>query len=320
MLTLAFFACAISAALADTTILVANPPVEVPRVAGYFDYMLVDAGRRRVLAAHTQSASIAFINADTSRLERQLYLGAEPHGLLLDSRDGIYLIGTSGAQHGIFMVDRTTLNIVGFMHAPGPVDALAFDSHRGIVYADEDDGDSIWVIPVANRRLIDTIHTPRDSDKGEYDAANDRVYQNFTSTNTTLIIDPVSHAAVAAISTLPARQPHGLAIDEARNRLYVAGTNGKLVEIDTKERNVLSTLAITSHVDQIAIDSARHRLYCASGDGYISVVAINGPRPALLANVHVPHGAHTLAVDPLTGAVWISYGTEDRDYVMKLHP
>jgi len=138
--------------------------------------------------------------------------------------------------------------------------------------------------------------------------------------NTTLIIDPSLMLRSPASAPCRARHPHGIAIDAPHKRLYVGGSNGKLVQIDLRERVVSSALDIASDVDQIAFDSARHRLYCASGDGYISVVAINGNRPALLANVRVPRGAHTLAVDPVTGAVWISYGTEDRDYVMKLQP
>jgi DNA-binding beta-propeller fold protein YncE len=320
LLTVVIFVTSANCASANATGLTTNQPVEIPRAVGFFDYMMVDNGRRRVIAAHTESSSVVFVNADTSRLEREVYLGAAPHGLSLDERDRVYLVGTSGAEHGVFLVDRDQLNVIDLIHTPGPVDALSFDSRRGTVYADEDDGDAIWVISVASRRIIDTIHTPRDSDKGAYDPFTDRVYQNFTSTNSTLIIDPVSHQGLSSISTLPATRPHGLALDHASNSLFVAGVNGKLVQIDLHSLMRVSSLDITAKVDQIAIDAARRRLYCASGTGHLSIVDIVNGHPTLVANVSVPRGAHTLAIDSATGSVWLSYGTQGSDYLIKLTP
>lgn len=306
-------------ARADVAPLAAQPPLAIPRSVGYFDYMVVDRKFRRLIAAHTESLSLAFIDVDKDALVRQVYIGAAPHGLAIDERDGIYFVGTSGAAHAVMMIDRTTLRSAGSIAMPGPVDALAFDRTRGELYADEDDGDSIWVINARTRRIVATIHTPRDSDKAEYDAQTDRVYQNFTTTNSVAVIDPASHAMRASWSTLPATHPHGLAIDSAHHRLFVAGVNGKLVALDMASGSVISSMSVAAHVDQIALDAKRQRLYCASGEGQLSVVE-SGDRVRLLANVRVPRGAHTVAVDPVTGTVWISYGTEREDYIVRLLP
>ncbi len=316
---IATLALVVGSAQADVVPLVAQPALAIPRSVGYFDYMVVDRKLRRLVAAHTGSLSLAFVDADKNVLIRQVYLGAAPHGLAIDERDGIYFVGTSGAEHAVMIFDRTTLKSVGAIPMPGPVDALAFDRTRGELYADEDDGDSIWVVNARSRRIVATIHTPRDSDKADYDALTDRVYQNFTTTNSLLVIDPASHAIRASWSTLPATRPHGLAIDSAHHRLFVVGTNGKLVAIDMGTGRVTSSIDVADHVDQIALDKRRQRLYCASGEGLLSVVEV-GNRVKLLANVHVPRGAHTVAVDSSTGIVWISYGTERDDYVVRLFP
>lgn len=307
-------------ARADIAPLTAQPALEIPRDVGYFDYMVVDRKLRRLIAAHTGSLSLAFVDADQGTLIRQVYIGSAPHGLAIDERDGLYFAGTSGAEHSVIVIDRTSLKIVGNIRMPGPVDALAFDYTRGELYADEDDGDAIWVVNARSRRIIATIHTPRDSDKAGYDAQTDRVYQNFTTTNSLLVIDPVTHAIRASWSTLPATRPHGLAIDSVRHRLFVAGTNGKLVAMDSATGRIAFSVDVAAHVDQIALDTARGRLYCASGDGSLSVVETGGHDVRLVANVRVPRGAHTVAVDPVTGAVWISYGTERNDYVVRLVP
>jgi hypothetical protein len=77
---------------------------------------------------------------------------------------------------------------------------------------------------------------------------------------------------------------------------------------------------IARNVDQIAFDADRDRIYCASGSGFVSVVHAGQAGLSHIADVPVPAGAHTLALDPSSGALWISYGTPADDYIMKLVP
>lgn len=290
----------------------------IPRAVGFFDYMLIDRPMHRLIVSHTGSDSVAFVNTATGEVERQLYIGAA-HGIAIDERDNKYFVGTSGARKGVVVVDRQSLAVSGRIATPGPVDALIFDSRRGTLFADEDNGESMWIISARRERVVATLPTPQDSDKGEYDATSDRVYQNYTTTHTILVIDPSNFQKVARWSTLPATNPHGLAVDGRHHRIFAAGTNGELAVIDMKSGKLLSSMNIAPHVDQIALDAARGRLYCASGDGRLSVLDVRA-KVTVVADVAVPQGAHTLTVDPESGSVWISYGSEHDDYVMKLSP
>ena len=82
----------------------------------------------------------------------------------------------------------------------------------------------------------------------------------------------------------------------------------------------LGSAPIARNVDQIAFDPDRDRIYCASGDGLVSVVHAGPSGGSHVADVPVPAGAHTLALDPSSGALWISYGTTGDDYIMRLVP
>lgn len=277
--------------------------------------MLVDAPLHRLVIAHTSSKAFAIVELPSGRLVRQLYLAGPPHGIAIDTQRNVYLVGTSGEPQ-VVAIDRTSLAITRIVRTTGPVDALALDSRRDRLFADEDNGQSIWVLGPSGTVLA-TIHTPQDSDKVEYDAASDRLYQNFTTIDSMLVIDPVRAAIVARWSTLPAKRPHGLAIDHQRHVLYVGGANGWLTTLDINSGRVIATLRIANNVDQIALDVGRRRLYCASGDGWLSVVNVTGT-PTLVENISVPLGAHTLAVDPASGDVWISYGTARDDFIMRL--
>jgi DNA-binding beta-propeller fold protein YncE len=320
---LAVFAAAVSLSAIPATAaqspLKAQPPVVIPRAAGFFDYMLVDSPKHRLIVSHTGSDTVDFIDTQTGALERQIYIGAA-HGIAIDDVRGRYFVGISGAEKGVAVIDRSTLALQTRIATSGPIDALVIDSKRHTIMADEDNGDSIWVISTATLRVIASVHTPIDSDKAEYDPVTDRVYQNFTTINATLVLDPSTFRELKRYSTLPATKPHGLAIDAPQRRLFAAGTNGRLVVLDMATGRLIAAVAIASRADQIALDLKRHRLYCASGNGVLSVLDESGGNAKFVANVTVPRGAHTIAVDPATGSVWISYGSEHDDYVMKLLP
>ena len=121
------------------------------------------------------------------------------------------------------------------------------------------------------------------------------------------VIDPKTNTVVAVWPTAPAASPHGLILDPLTGRLFSAGGNGRLVAFDLKTGKVVSSAAIAPGTDQMAFDAGRHRLYCASR-GFVSVVQVTASgdlRP--VGDVPSPRGAHTLALDPATGDVWVSY-------------
>jgi DNA-binding beta-propeller fold protein YncE len=301
---------------ASTNLPVPQPAIRIPRVVGAFDYMLVDDAKRRLLIAHTSSRSLAIFDLRTGTLERQIYLVGFPHGVAIDLRRDLYLVGTSGEPQ-VVEVDRRSLTIAHVVRMPGSIDAVVLDTHRDRLYADEDNGQRMWLVDSAGH-IAATINTPQDSDAAAYDPASDLLYQNFTTINSTLVLDPLHNRIVKRWSTLPATRPHGLAVDEKLHVLYAAGTNGWLSVINLDSGAVIATARMASNVDQIALDAKRRRLYCASGDGFVSALDVTSRTPALLANIRVPAGAHTLAVDPTMGDVWIAYGTERDDFIMKL--
>ena len=292
--------------------------IRIPRAAGAFDHMLIDSERRRLLVAHTSSKALAIVDLGSGRLIRQIYVAGFPHGLVIDRARNRYLVGVSGEPQ-VIEIDRITLHTSRVLRLPRPVDAIALDTKRERLYADEDNGQHIWVLNRAGR-IVATISTPQDSDKIEYDGTSDRLYQNFTTIDSTLVIDPARNGVVVRWSTLPARRPHGLVIDPKLGVLYVGGANGWIASLDRNTGRVVASSRIAMNVDQIALDAQRRRLYCASGDGFISVLDISTRALKLLSNIAVPSGAHTLAVDPASGDVWIAYGSERDDYIMKLGP
>jgi DNA-binding beta-propeller fold protein YncE len=162
------------------------------------------------------------------------------------------------------------------------------------------------VIDPAVSKVVATIKIPGVPEFMVYDQDQDRIYLNIKTKDTVAVIDPSKNAVIAQWPSAAAAQPHGLALDAANHRIYVAGGSGKLVVIDTKTGSVTQTLDIVSKVDQIAYDSTSGLLYCAGADK-MSVVQANGTRLTSVGELATAATAKNVAIDPATRAVWTTY-------------
>lgn len=299
--------------------LTAGSPIVVPRTPGYFDYMTVDATYRRLLAAHSANDQLAIIDMDAGTVLQQVDLGdgAGGAGVAVDVRDGKYFVGTGANK--VVDINRKTMVRQADIGLPGPVDGIAFDPANDTLYADEDNGTHIWAINGKSDKLVATIPVSGKPEYVDYDPVSNRVYQNIEpAPSMVLAIDTKSNTVAAQWPVAPAIRVHGLAIDGASGRVFSIGVNGKLAILDVKTGSIVETLDVAPRVDQIAFDPATKRLYCPSGTGVMSVVQETDAGATLLGSVAIPRGTHTLAVDPKTHDVWISYGAPDNDYVEKL--
>jgi len=144
----------------------------------------------------------------------------------------------------------------------------------------------------STRNREDRCHGNDSYGAGEdgYDRASERIYQNIKSNSTVQVIDPTTNKVEKTFNTAPATGPHGLAVDSAAQRLYTAGSNGKLVVIDLKTGKVISTVDIEKGVDQIAYDRTNKNIYCAC-KGAISVAQATDDGAKLIGNVPRPKAA-----------------------------
>jgi DNA-binding beta-propeller fold protein YncE len=297
--------------------LVAQPAVVVPGGPGGFDYMQVDAPLDRLLAAHTGKNALAILNLATGALISQVETG-RAQGVAVDVEDNKYFVSVSREQR-VAIIDRKTLAKTGEIPLAGPADAIVFNPKNHCVYACHDDGTHVWVIDGRTDRLTATVTIPEGPEYIVYDPVSDRVYQNIKGNDTVQVIDPSTNAVTEHWSTAPATAPHGLAVEGRTHRLFSAGANGKLSVIDARSGKNLAVVEIAPRADQIAFDAPRRRIYCACR-GTLSVVEVTEDGARSLGNLAVPAGVHTLAVDPKTHAVWVSYADASESYVMKLTP
>jgi uncharacterized lipoprotein YbaY len=293
-------------------------PIPVPRAVGRFDSLTIDDKYRRLIAAHTSSNELLVVNLDTGEVERRVTVGPG-RGVAVDAYDGKIFVGTDDGY--VSQLNRRWLVENQRIYTNGPVGAVAFDSKNNRLYAAHADGAEDWVILGKFDRLMQfPVVVPKGPQSMVYDPVTDKIYQNISSVSSVVVIDPNTNTVTATWPIAPATDPRGIAVDGKGRRLFSAGTNGKLVVLDLGTGQVTQTIEIPPRVDQIAYDPIANKVYCATGTGLLTVVGDTGEGFDRIGDVTIPRGAHTLTLDQKTHSVWIAYGGDQDDYVIKLSP
>ncbi|HZV78939.1 MAG TPA: YbaY family lipoprotein [Candidatus Binatus sp.] len=293
-------------------------PIAVPRAIGRFEQLLIDPKYRDLLAVHASSNELLFVNIDSGEIERRVVVGAG-RSVAVDVYDGKIFVGTDDGY--ISQLNRRWFVENQRIYTSGPVGSIAFDPKNGRLYATHAGGSEVWVIQGKTDKILQfTVQVPKGATSIVYDPVSDRLYQNITSINSVVVIDPNTNSVTATYPLGDVTDPTGIAVDGKGRRLFSAGGNGKVAIVDLTNGKVIGTVAIAPRSDQLAYDDTLNKLYAASGIGLITVMGETGEGFDRIGDVTVPRGSHTLAIDPKTHNVWIAYGGDQNDYVVKLSP
>ena len=292
-------------------LLPAIPPQRVPIDSG-FDYVTVDAQRRRVYAAHTGSQALLIVDADTGHILGQVKVGPL-HGVAVDPATGHVFTG-DGESRTVSEVDPESKAVLRSAAVDGNVDAIAYDPSNGHIYADEDDGTRIFVVDARTMKAIGTVALP--GHKPEYlsvDPQSHYIYQNISDLSEVVVIDPTALKITRTIPTPDIKGNHPLQYDPAYGHILVGGQNGVLAAYD-KTGALVGKVAIQARVDQCNLDRTSHRMAC-SGSGMLTLLQDNASGgPTVIAQIPVPREAHTVGIDPASGHIWIVWADPDGDF------
>lgn len=272
---------------------------------GGFDYVAVDAQRRRVYAAHGGGGGLLMSDADSGKILGIVKVGPMA-GVAVDPATGHVFTGNSTGR-SVSEVDPNAQRILRTVALDGTIDAIAYDPELARIYADEDDGTRIFVIDARTFKQIATVKLP--GHKPEYiqvDPQTHDVYQNIADESPAVsqiaIVDPTSLSVTRTIPTPFLTSDHPLQYDAEDHALFVAGENGTLAVFD-RSGTLLHRVAYPGRVDQCSWDPSRRWLACAGAE--ITLYSYDGKsEPKLLGTRAVAPGLHTAAIDPQTGMIW----------------
>jgi DNA-binding beta-propeller fold protein YncE len=288
------------------------PPHQV-QIISHFDYVAVDAERRRVYAAHTGSGALLVVNADSGAVLGQVETGSL-HGVAVDPATGHVYTG-DGDTGTVSEVDPKAMTVVRSVDIGHPIDAIAYDPKTMRIFADEDSGTQVFVVDAKSFKLMSSVPIPgHDLEYLAVDPDLPNLYQNIPDHNDFVVINTQTLKVTKVVATPELTVNHPLQLDESLREIVVGGRNG-VVSIYSTDGKKLGQAAMPPNVDQCDLDQGTGVLACA-GRGKIWTVQISrNAAPKLLSVLDTKHAVHTVAVDAKTHWLWTLWSGPSGDYV-----
>jgi len=281
-----------------------------------FDYMTADAARRRIYAAHTGSNSLLIANADGGAIVGQVEVGPM-HGVAVDPASGHVYTG-NGEARTVSEVDPVAMTVLRSADVDGKVDAIAFDPALHRIYADEDDASRVFVVDTQSMKQVGVIKIP--GHKPDYlavDPQTHEVYQNIDNLSEVAVIDARQLKVTRTIPTPIVKHNHPLKYDSAYHIIMVGGKNATMASY-SRDGRLLGKASVQPAIDQCDFDAGTHMLACA-GSSEVTVLQLTSTGQLTnVAELPVPKGVHTLAIDGKTGHVWIVWAEPNGDFIQEL--
>jgi DNA-binding beta-propeller fold protein YncE len=293
-------------------------PVELTGTHGKFDFIKVDEARGRLLACHTGNGSLDVIDEATSKLIKSIPTG-NAQGVAIDDKNGRYFVSASKPPQ-LVIVDATKLEATGTVTLPGPADVCTYSAAINRVVVDNDDKpEQWWIDPDAPKIVKDVTYRGAGMEDLAFSADGRLLVQNLKDSNLLLTVNHTNADFLSQWPTAPAEKPHGLAL-VGNDEVIIAGGKGKLVLIDYRTGQVIASTDIAPRVDEIAYDPGIGDVYCASGVGVISVVSVGKDTLGQSKTIRSAPGAHSIAVDTKTHAIWIAFAVGDKAFIQRFDP
>ena len=310
---------AVTAALAGSVtwsappVLTPHSVIKIANSAGKFDFLGVDAAAHRLLAGHEKDGTADFFDLNKNQLIARVKVGPAVE-IAVDPKTGAYFASVQDDKR-IAVIDGKSLKEIRSIALPGESDAILFDSKDRRIYITHDNGKELWAVDPDSGKILATIAVPEGPEMMAFEPATNRLFLNSKATSQVVVIDTRTNSVLATWTTAPATAPHGLVLDSAHHRIFIAGANALLIAMDTQSGRVVAQAPIVEHVDQIAIDRNNRRIFCA-GPGAMTVVQSSDHGLAALGNAETHATAKNVAVDPKTHDVWVTF-TDGKDSYAK---
>ena len=303
---------ALSAVLASAP-LTAHSPIVVPGGPGKFDFMNIDAVDRLAFACHPGKSSFAVIDLRTDKV-RSVDAGVEFNGI--DANPLTHMVYAAGPGNKLVEFSMKTWKQTATLSLTGPGDSVIADPRRGVVYVDNDDGTSLWVVNPKGLKLESTVTIKEAPEVMVFDSGRGKIFQNIKTSNTIQVISTSTLKVVSEFTLGSLTSPHGLAEDTKLGELFSVGKNGKLAIVSADSGKLMTTVDVVKGSDQIAYDAGLKRLYIP-GSGTLQVLQVKGATATVIGTVPVPSSCHSITVDPKTHSVWVVYADATNSFAMK---
>jgi len=243
---------------------------------------------------------------DVSELE------GEPatHGVVIDPASQLAFVTRSEANT-VDVFDPVKMVVVKRISVADDPDAIFYDAFDKLVYVASGDSNVGTLIDPSTQTTVGTIPLGGKPEYAAFDASTKLLYQNLRDTSTVVAVDIAKRTVVGRWPLQGCEAPSAMAIDENRRRLFIGcSANSMLAVFDLDQHRVVATLPIGKNPDSVTFDPELRRIYSTGKSGVLVVVQQDeSNKYEILDTVHLHYGAHTLAIDPTTHALYVGYAS-----------
>jgi YVTN family beta-propeller protein len=268
---------------------------------GGWDYVTYDASSNRLFVAH--SMEITVVDLATGKKTGSVPAnGAHGVALVVDKNLGFSSNGRGGT---VTVFDLKTLQTKAEIKAGENPDAIIYDHYSKRVVVMNGRSKDVMVIDPESLKVVATVPL---GGKLEFAAADpSHVYVNVEDTGEIASVDSKTWKADQRWKLTGCEEPSGLAIDEKTRHLFSVCGNRKMIVLDTKNGQIVSTLDTGDGTDGAAFDPELGYAFASNGgDGTLTVVKADKDGKYVVAeNVPTQRGARTIAVDPKSHKVFL---------------
>jgi DNA-binding beta-propeller fold protein YncE len=264
------------------------------------DYASLDSRRHLLFIAHLGDSAVIVFDTAGRRVTSRITGISKVHGVLaIPELDTVYASATGTNE--IVAIDEGTLQVTARM--PGGVypDGMAYAPAVHKLYVSDELGGTETVIDVRTHRRVATIPLGGDVGNSQYDPVTQHVFANVQTRRQLIEIDPVTDKVLARIDLPGADGNHGLLIESAQRRAFIACEgNRRLVALDLETGKVTASFEVGENPDVLAYDPGLHYLYVAAESGIVWVFKAQYGQISPVGQALIGPNAHVVAVDPTT--------------------
>ena len=267
------------------------------------DYASIDNAARRLYVA--RGFGVTAIDLDSEHMTRQLVAGQHVHAVipLPDGR----ALSTNGDANTATLFDAKSGEVIAQLDTGKDPDAAAFDSSSGLVFVmDHQEGDLTLIDP-NGAKVVGRLPI---GGKLEFAVADGHghLFVNVADRNKMAVVDTVARKVLRSYDLPGCEGPTALGVDPESGILVAACANRAALAIRASDGSVVAPhLALDRKPDAVIFDAGRKNFYIPCGrDG--TLVVISETKEGTLAvqsSVATAVGAHTGALDPQTGRLYL---------------
>jgi YVTN family beta-propeller protein len=280
--------------------------VPLPGDTSRFDYESLDAASHRLYIAHLGAGTVPVFDITSGTMVGEVPDVAGVHGILAVPELGRVYASATGTNE-VVVIDPQSLSVV--RRIPGGVypDGLAYDSDLGKVYVSDETGGTDTVIDTATDQVVATIPLGGEVGNTQFDPVSHQIVAAVQTRNQVVVIDPQTDQVAGRFDTPGCEHPHGVQISPDRRLAFIAcESNAKLVVMDLQSMSVTESYDVGSVPDVLAFDGPRRVLYVAAESGPMTAFSETDTGLKLIAERDVGPNAHSVAVDPDTGHIYVA--------------